>query len=85
MLHSQNQACGFRPSEQASDVAQPTAKTHSTDFDPPALTLRALHKLIGGVGSLSTQSSPQACSSTQVTWHHASADTLTTLILHFCA
>ena len=84
MLHTQYKACSLRPSQQASNIAQTTAKADSTHFDASALALWALYKLVGRVGTLSAQGSPQACSATQVTWHYACANTFSAFVLHSC-
>ena len=80
MLHAQHKAGSFRPPEQASDIAQPTAKANPTHLDPSALTLRALHKLIGRVGALSAKHPPQACPTAHITWYDTCADALSAFV-----
>lgn len=58
MLHAQHKASSFRPPEQASDIAQSTAKADPTHLDPSALTLRTLYKLVGRVGALPAKHPP---------------------------
>lgn len=80
MLHAQHKASSFRPPEQASDIAQPTAKADPTHLHPSALTLRALYKLIGRVGALPAQHSPQACPTAHITWYDTCADALSAFV-----
>ena len=80
MLHAQHKAGSFRPPEQASDIAQPTAKADSAHLDASALTLGALHKLVGRVGALPAKHSPQACPTAHITWYDTCAYTLSAFV-----
>lgn len=84
MLHAQHKASSFRPPEQASNIAQPTAKADSTHLDPSALTLRALYKLIGRVSTLSAKHPPQACPTAHITWYDTCAHTLSAFVFSIC-
>ena len=85
MLHAQNQSSGLRPPQQSPNIAQSTAKTHPAHFDPSALTLRALYKLIGGVGALSAEDTPKASASTHVTGDDPCPNAFPALVLSVCA
>ena len=81
MLHAQNQTSGLGPPQQTPDITQSTAKAHAAHFDPSALTLRALYKLISGVGPLSAEYTPKASAATHVTGYNSCPNALPTLVL----
>jgi len=80
MLHAQHKAGSFRPPEQASDIAQPTAEADPTHLDTSALTLRALYKLVCRVGALPAKHPPQACSTAHITWYDTCPDALSAFV-----
>jgi hypothetical protein len=81
MLHLLDQACGFRPPQEAFHIPQSCAEAYSTDSNSTAKTLWALCEFIGILRSLPVQCSPFPGASTHVTRSSSAAKALQTFIL----